>query len=136
MEEQNARCLNYKELAKHLGLSEKTVRNNWRSYPSYSVTETGLRKGSLKSARFDLDEVLSSLKKRSEEGRHYGSVSRVSRAKGQIRGVLQNKRKAVQQGGKHKKGGARMASEPEEGAFSSRKSAGDFDVFRDGKGVS
>lgn len=53
------KILNYKELAAILKISPETMRKNWRSYPHFFVG----RGKDLRSARFDGMDVLSHLKK-------------------------------------------------------------------------
>lgn len=50
--------VNYKQLAEHLGCSTAVIRKTWKELPHFFVS----RGRDLRSARFDLDEVLEHLK--------------------------------------------------------------------------
>ena len=78
----SSQTLTYQELAGELKISPRTLTRNWRDYPHYFVTPTP----SLKSARFDLQEVIDFLKKKSN-----GSTTIQNEGWDQVPGILRDK---------------------------------------------
>ena len=91
--------LTYKELAVHLKLAEKTVKQNWRYYPHVFVTPCSGRSQNLKGARFELDVVMDFLKEATI--RSYND-DREKYEEGQPPNSTQMAREPVRQGGQHK----------------------------------
>jgi len=95
-------CITYKELAVHLKLAEKTVKQNWRYYPHYFVTPASKRSNNLKGARFNLDDVMNSFK---EMTRSTYNDNREIYERGQTSNAPQMPRGAVPHEVQYKTGG-------------------------------
>ena len=72
-------ALNYIELAKNLNVASQTLKKSWRHLPHFFVGSGT----NLKSARFDLQDVLSYLKDRDYD-RHQIQDQRGAQVQGQI----------------------------------------------------
>ena len=88
-------ALTYKELAERLGSSPETLKKVWRSYPHYFVGSGR----NLKSARFDLQDVLDYLK-----GRDYANLRLPDQTGPQVQGGVQAPGQASHNGRIQKKG--------------------------------
>lgn len=120
-------CMTYVQLAEYLHISINTMRNKWREYPHYFVTEQSYKTKNLKGARFDLDEVMKALKQK--QGEPQNGYQILQRSGRRLCGVFQVPRKAIQQGGEDKSRGQTMGSRGKEKAQSNERFATDFDVF-------
>ncbi|OEU69931.1 MAG: hypothetical protein BA863_01605 [Desulfovibrio sp. S3730MH75] len=118
----DTRCINYIKLAEILGRAALTVRNEWRIYPHYFV---GIGR-TLKSARFDLDEVLEYLKEQTRD-----VIQPVQRPRGEIPLQVQVPGKAVHKDRPNKKGRSGLeSSKGETNKSDSKGPARGFNVFR------
>ena len=114
------RSLDYKELARHLGFAPQTLKKTWRCYPHY-FPGSGR---TLKSARFDLDDVLDYLKGRDYAGLQGGQeISGGVRVPGQEvhQGGLYPKSGRSNMGGQRKKQAQKSAQGDKWGLFRSLK---------------
>ena len=115
------------ELSDFLQIKASTMRNVWREYPHYFITEASRKSGNLKGARFSKDDVLRHLKEKMEleygntrdsQGKRHGvpSLLQVSGAP-VLKDLLQPKR------------GKGMGASRKSGPKSAASYATEFDVF-------
>lgn len=120
-------CLKYEQLADILQIEASTMRNVWREYPHFFITEASRKSGNLKGARFSKDDVLRHLKEKAEhedgntrnpQGKRHGvpSLLQVSGAP-VLKDLLQPKR------------GKGMGASRKSGPKSAASYATEFDVF-------
>ena len=95
-------CLTYVQLADILQIKVSTMRNVWREYPHFFITETSRKSGNLKGARFSKDDVLNFLKNNSEKSN--GNTRIATAERDSLSSVLQAEGRAVQQDLLHQKG--------------------------------
>lgn len=113
-------CLNYKQLSSLLNLENSTAQKYWRMYPHYFVTEGR----NLKSARFDIVDVIEFLKEN-----NYG-IPEIHRQRREVPRPIQTQGEIVQSRCKNKKRGRGM----ENGNLKTTQKKGEegdnrFDVF-------
>jgi len=60
--------VDYRQLAQHIGCSTAQVRKIWRRLPHFFIS---MRGRDLRSARFDVDEVMAHLKQRGAPSGRY-----------------------------------------------------------------
>lgn len=94
------KCLTYKELAQYLGFMKSTIRKEWRYYPHYFAS----RGENLKSARFDLEEVIKFLKEKRN------GIPKVHRKRREVPSPIQIQGANIQPRRKDKKRGRGMES--------------------------
>ncbi len=127
----NMSCLTYEELANFLNLSPNTMKNVWKRYPHYFLTDQSQRSQSLKGARFDFTEVIAQLKALQEEKNdeiNSGSKKQ-ARSGDSVPSVLPAPGEVTQQTAKDKKRGRRVAPSRESKNNDSSDKSPKFDVF-------
>ena len=113
--------LNYKELSKEFGLKESTLQKYWHMYPHYFITGGS----DLKSARFDLHEVITFLKE------HNSGIPKLHRERREVPRPIQTQGKNLQSRCKNKKGGRGLESGNNQRINNGREEGDNrFDVFR------
>lgn len=123
--------LNYIELAEALGLAPATVKRNWRIYNPIIVTENGLHKPTLKSARFTLERALAALEQlKNDHGGFYGRQKHKEAKGDHLSGHLLVSRQAAHQGLYNKSGGQNLGGRGKAPTDPPGKHAARFDVFR------
>ena len=119
-------CLTYVQLADILQIKISTMRNVWREYPHFFITEASRKSGNLKGARFSKDDVLSYLKNNSEKTNGNTRISTAERSS--LSGVLQAGWCAVQQDLLLEKRSSRLGNKNKDRSKAAAQSRTKYDV--------
>ena len=120
-------CLTYVQLADLLQLKVSTMRNVWREYPHFFITESSRKAGCLKGARFCKDDVLRYLKEKTEL--EYGHTRDSQEKRHGVPSVFQISRTPVLKNLLQPQGGKCLGTRRQKGPQSTTGYATEFDVF-------
>ena len=119
--------MTYLELSDFLQIQASTMRNIWREFPHFYVTEASRKAGCLKGARFCKDDVLRYLKEKTELEYGHTRDSQVKRHG--VPSVFQISRPPVLKNLLQSEGGKGLGTRRQKGPQSTTGYATEFDVF-------
>ena len=109
-----------------LQIEASTMRNVWREYPHYFITEASRKSGNLKGARFSKDDVLSYLKRNSEKDN--GSTKIAASERNSLSSVFQAEGRAIQQDLLYNERGKRVGNNHKNRSEAAMQSRSKYDV--------
>ena len=119
-------CLTYMQLAVILQIKVSTMRNVWREYPHFFITEASRKSGNLKGARFSKGDGLSYLKRNSEKGK--GSTKIAASERNSLSSVFQAEGRAIQQDLLYNERGKRVGNNHKNRSEAAMQSRSKYDV--------